>query len=730
MPATRLVARSIAGPAKPAVARASRADLLYRVCMRARGPGARVRWTSPAALLAAAVAAVIGAISAPGDVRAESTVDVDVGVNGQTKLGAHAVMRITVRADVLIDGDVEVVADRSTMSTRVPIQVPAGTTKELLLVVPTGDGARFEVEVRDGDDVVATGRGQQRTQDDVELVGVLPRLTARVDGVPEQAALGEGLGRAELVPLTTDVIDLGPVALEGFDTLIGAGADLAALSEPQLRAVLLWVNTGGRLLLDDAESLNLLPEPWRPTADEVYAWAGRGEVRLLAGAASSGEWAEVIEPSPSASDRLDAGGDIFIDPQSSLAEQAGVRLPSLTPLMVVLAAYGLVVGPLVYLALRRARRLTLGWLVVPILAVVTAGGVVTGGGRFRSEGHPATSTFVDISPAGALALSNVLTFSRSGGDASVTLPAGWHPDGSTSMFFGPPSSSTSSTLVPASDGRTRLDQRLEAGQVTTNAFTGELAATSVGLTMTAELTADGNIAGTVTNTSGGALRDVAVFAGGGAEDIGVLEPGRSAEWSVNAPLDVPQFVAPAGEVWAPPFDQFGERGASDQLVDFGIYGAASLKWELYPTGIARAVGWTDEVIAPVDPGDGATARVGVSTTTPIESGGLPPQAAIVRAAIVRTPFGPNGDGSGDEQIYRYVLAPGTDAADGLVLADGVRDDGVSFWDGSDWIEGRQRDAEVPVPEAALRDGVVLVRTDVDPFGDPGVIPTLRAAEQS
>jgi len=681
------------------------------------------RWVAATTLVLAA------ALGAPGRAHAETEVSVVVGVNGHSKLGTHTVLRITVRADELIEGEVRIASERSTTTGQIPVQVPAGTTKDLLVVVPTGDGGRFEIEVRDGDDLVATGRANQRTEDDVELVGVLPRLAARVETVPEQTALGQGLGRAELASIGTDVLDLGPVALEGYDTLIGAGGDLGALSEDQRRAVFLWVNAGGRLLLDDAEGLNVLPEPWRPAPDQTYSFAGRGEVRLLDGAAADGEWAAIIEPSPLGNDRLDGGNDIFIDPQSSLAEQSGVVLPALTPLMIVLAVYGLVVGPLVYLALRRTRRLTLGWFVVPLLAVLTAGGVVAAGGRFRSSGHPATSTFIDASPAGAVALSNVLTFSRSGGDASVTLPARWALDGSLFNFFGD-ASSTATRVTPAADGRTRLEQRLEAGQVTTNAFTGELVGAPE-LALRAELTADGQLAGSVTNESVTRLRDVAVFAGGRGEEIGELAPGASAEWSIDAPSDVPRFVSPAGEVWPAPFQDFGDPAAEDEEtnVDFGIYGAASLKWDLYPTGVARVVGWSDDVAPAIDPGAGTTSRTAVSTTAVIAADGQPPHPATVRAAIVRSPFGPNGNGNGTEEVYRYVVPPGSDASGGLVLTAAGRLGEVSFWDGTEWTEVTGEDDEWTVPDEAVREGVVLARTVVDEFaGELGQLPTLRAAQ--
>jgi len=106
----------------------------------------------------------------------------------------------------------------------------------------------------------------------------------------------------------------------------------------------------------------------------------------------------------------------------------------------------------------------------------------------------------------------------------------------------------------------------------------------------------------------------------------------------------------------------------------------------------------------------------------------PPHPATVRAAIVRSPFGPNGNGNGTDEVYRYVLPPGADASGRLVLTGTGQVSDVSFWDGTEWTPVKREGDEVAVPDEAVRDGVVLARTVVDEFGEPGQLPTLRADE--
>ena len=93
---------------------------------------------------------------------------------------------------------------------------------------------------------------------------------------------------------------------------------------------------------------------------------------------------------------------MMVDPQQDLARRAGLDLPSITPLVLGIAVYAIVLGPIVYFVLRRMRRLTLGWFVIPVVAVLTAGGVAVAGGGALRNGNPATATFLQDVGGGRL----------------------------------------------------------------------------------------------------------------------------------------------------------------------------------------------------------------------------------------------------------------------------------------------------------------------------------------
>ena len=233
------------------------------------------------------------------------TMTVTAGVRGWYDIGNHIVVSAEISSDTTIEGDLEITLPFANTSVSRDVQIAAGTTKQVLLVVPTGfdQGNGYQAKLDAGGRTI-TKRVQLTSSTTVEVVGVLPALATRIGDVPDQVSLASELGRAQIALIPDEYFTLGPTALEVYDTIVGVGGDLATLDAGGRANLLSWLNSGGRLLLDDDASLDVLPEQWRPVAAAMggrYAWAGRGEVRIVDGELSAGHFEDLSEPtSPSA----------------------------------------------------------------------------------------------------------------------------------------------------------------------------------------------------------------------------------------------------------------------------------------------------------------------------------------------------------------------------------------------------------------------------------------------
>ncbi|CAN5569507.1 hypothetical protein BH24ACT5_BH24ACT5_03140 [soil metagenome] len=662
--------------------------------------------------------AVANEVPASGDngraaANASATLDVAIGVDGQVEQGDPLLVRVEVTARELVDGElVATVESPSVVAARVPIQVPAGSTKQVTVVVPAGwDNPRVSVSLADGGDTVATAVGRARFSTTGEFVGLLPRFSTRLGQTPDSVALGDGLGEASFAVVDAEVLDLGSPALRTFDTIVAGADDISSLTDSERRSLVSWMSQGGILVLDDDRAIVDLPEEWQPADGAEYALADLGEVRLSGGAAAGGRWTEIIVPtSIGFADATSQGSEMNTDPESDLAVRAGLALPSIGPLAIGLGVYALVIGPVLYFALRRSRRLTLGWAVIPLVALLTAGGVAVAGGGGLRRGHPAVSSFVQSFPGGSYVLANMVTFADRSGDATTPLPAGWAVATNTNGWWGDPSRIGRADVERISGGSSELVVSLESDQASVRLFTGTESAGSR-LVTTAVVGDDGFVTGTATNDTEFALHAVALFVGTGSAKVGDLAAGATAEWKVKAPDDLRwQWTQRGTDAWPGDWGNAGLR-ADDPEVEFGIWGLASVDINLFPPGMARVVGWTDERPSPLierpgDPGESVTA---MSSLAPITSPDGEVNAADVRVTVVRSPF---TNGVGTSMIVRYVLPAGHDP-EGLAItgSPGVGVDQVEFWTGTGWtdVDDRADLRAVDVPTDAVQAGVVLAR---------------------
>ncbi len=678
------------------------------------------RLAAVAVFVAVFVAAIGGMGAAPVAATANATLTVEAGLRGWYDPGDHVVVSAHVSSDELFEGRVEIIASSGAVVSK-DIQVAGGTSKTFLLVASTSiDNAPLEVRLFSDDDAIVASKSiALKVAESVELVGVLPALVTRVGSLPDLTTMATDAGRVALAEIALDQLALGSAALDVFDSIASTAADIRSLQPEHLAALLGWINRGGRLLLDDTGDLSALPSAWRP-GPVGWALAGRGEVRFVNGKASGGQWASIIEPSGGSASEV--GGFFGTTEQSGtvqedLARRAGVKLPSMTPLLVPLVVYWAVVSIAVFVVLKALRRLTLAWLAIPVLAALTAGVVVWYGQQWRAEGTPAVAVFVDGYPGGGDGVATLLTFSRDGGLAKATLPAGWQSDSEIASIFG--FRTIVPTVKPVGDA-TLLQVRLEPGQVTTANVVGPTADSGLA---TRAVVQGGKVVGTVTNNSPITLFQVAIFGPGGAETLGTLQPGESSDFSLSA-RPIPGGMPRADGVWD---GTSGARVKPGDIAELGIWTNASLGRVLYPSAMVRAAGWTTKARSGIQMSGGLSTTTVLTSVAPIEFTGRELPEAAVRWSMTRSPFSQFGNGTADT-VYRYVLPPNTSTIQRLVMELPTGLNKIELWNGSGWIGVEATKGLLVVPANSVVSGVVMSRIVNDGnFFPADLAPVLRGA---
>lgn len=725
-----------------------------------------------AAALLAAAATVLPAPPAG----AEATLDVRAGVDGRYVPGLPVPVEVSIAADRLFAGDLEVRV-RSAFGTHavsVPVEVPGGSVKTFTVAAPTvSDGsasASVEAELRDGNEQLALGADQLDFVPDLELVGLLPGL-ARGGAVQATSALAIDAGTASLSAVSPSTLGAGLAALEVYDQLALADGELGRLAEADRRSVLAWVAGGGRLLVDAAPGTVVggLPDAWHPGPGS-FAVAGRGEVQLTSGALARGRWDEVLEPTATRG-QVEEGilpnglvGPIGRPLVASLADDAGFRLPTVRWLLGVLAAYVLLAGPVTYLALRRFRRSSLAWAVVPGLAVAFTLVVTLTGSGFRRDSTAAMASVIEVGPGGAVATSHLLVTSRRGGEVSVELPAGWSSRPSTDVSFGP--SDTGAELVTeALPAGTSARARLDPGEFASFSARGPVELDG-GLEVEATSGEDGRVTGRVRNTLPHALEQVAVFTGRTAvTGLDRLDAGEAREFTIDLAAEFRFDDPPEWRVWAGSVDRFqglqiDDGGAVDQALWFRA--ATDGGFNFRPLGEVLAVGWSRQLDLPVEVGGSGGVSQGrsmVLARAPVRPAGDRMTDVASRRVLVRGGGDAGGFGAfaapapfpgaqtsttsgpppvpGDVQppapvprgpearsVFRFVVPDRVgerpvDAAR-IVLDVPALFTTAEVWTGAGWVplpRGAGARAEVPLPEGALRNGSVHARVGI-PFDQP------------
>jgi hypothetical protein len=187
-------------------------------------------------------------------------------------------------------------------------------------------------------------------------------------------------------------------------------------------------------------------------------------------------------------------------------------------------------------------------------------------------------------------------------------------------------------------------------------------------------------------------------------------------------------------------DSDGEGGLSPVVM--GAWAAAQQRvgWNYRPLGQVVAVGWTDELDAPVTPSSGAgparssrSAIVARGTVTP--AGERLTDAAVVRS-LVRGPVTETGsdDEVGAAWAFYLPATVGDRPVDTrhLVMNQSSAFTRAEFWTPDGWVAADVPDSgqtEIAVPPEAVVDGVVVYRWAVPAAVPPDSGPDLTIYEK-
>ncbi len=609
----------------------------------------------------------------PAPATAATVLEVDAGYAGSYRSGAPMPVRVRIAADRLLRGELEVQAGAEAgfgdiLTVAVPVEAPGGTVKEVVVVVPTTTGTgRTEVltVLRQDGVEVARGSASVQSSSDQELVGLLTGALGGRDA-PAAAPLAIDAGTARFVALGPAELAAAPASLAALDVVAAAPDDLATLDEAARAAVLAWVGEGGFLLVDSAPgaSIDGLPAEWQPDGG-ARASAGLGEVRVTDGAMAAGRWGGLVEPTPVVSGQ---GNQFFsgFSLDGALATDAGLRVPRLGWLVGFLAAYVLVAVPLTLTILRRRGRGELGWVAVPLVALVFTAASYGAGREARGDTNIAHATVVHSSGAGAVATTSVGIVAPDGGDVAVGYPRRWVPAGRSITSGGPPAQVRAS-IGP--DGIS-IGQRLDIGQFGVHRATGPVALEGR-LEVTATAVDATTVEGVVRNTLPFALEEVAVLQDRSGESLGRLEAGEERAWSLTLVSGGDPFPGAAAEVW-PEAAGFNNSPDPDSVVAFPLWSEFETMAgaDVLAPGAVVAAGWTRDFVPPLDvPGASFSGRTLMVGTAPVTMGPSGLADVTVGTAVVRGPF--QNDGMFDQTspvVFRLALPAPVEGSPEIDLA--------------------------------------------------------------
>ncbi|HEY6012646.1 MAG TPA: hypothetical protein VIU37_01515, partial [Candidatus Limnocylindrales bacterium] len=522
------------------------------------------------------------------------------------------------------------------------VDLPTQSDKRYLLYVqPPAFGSELEVILADGDRKVVSTKVKFAIHDATQLMVAV--VAEHPDGIV--ANLGLLPNQNQVAPL---VMSLTPEELperveawSALDRVIWQDVDADRLSPAQLEALRGWVAGGGRLVIAGGTAgpkvLGAFPDtllPYRPvTTTDVPAASlsgllgdlpedattlpalsgelidgralatvggrvvaaerayGSGQVSLLGfdptanwivdSKAAQGLWRRLL-PARTSSGLSFADDSMLV---SAVSQLPSLALPPVGGLIVLLAAYILLIGPVNYLILRRLDRREWAWLTMPVLVVVFTVGAYGFGIALRGNDVIVNEVAIVRGAVGATDGTGQIylgVFSPSRGQYQLQVPGGALLSSPINGdVFGGTGAASQLDVLQGDPARVR---NLDVGFGSLRTIRAETAVT-VPLVDTDLRLEDGRLRGTVKNDSAETLHDAVVVLGGTVAPLKDLAPGAVA--TVDVSIQNTQFGQSlsdkvVGQVFFPngtttnSSDLYARHSMVDQLTYDPMFGSTGM----------------------------------------------------------------------------------------------------------------------------------------------------------
>jgi hypothetical protein len=681
--------------------------------------------------LCAFVLGVIGVFLVPIPAAAAPAVSVTTAIGDRYVPGEPVTFLVDITASKATRGSVQIQMDGRETASK-PFEVAGGATKTIVIVAETlqwGGGITVVVNSDDGN---ATFRPPLAEDRESEQVGILPSL--QMVELPNTAPAATGGRTARFHPITELILGSDERALDMFDSIAGRPDDFTAMAPEAIAAVQNWTARGGSLIIDDLPGTRT--RGFDTASTSGVNRFGFGTIGYSGDSFRRGNVAGIVPATVLFRfDEFDNG----VDPGQSgrvLVSDAGITTPGIGVLLGLIAVYIVLVGPALFLVLRRVHRQPLAWAAIPALAAIAVG-LVWGVGRTqRSDVDLAHGTIAAYVDGVLIERSEVLVAASGGGYVGIDTAGGFQVVGGTLDRWG----NVTGRKLERRDNSVGL--RLNPGEASRLVVERVTVDPDLPpLEIVAEIQNNRTLTGRVTNNGSVPLDDVRVVAGNAVQLIGTMEPGETVEVALDEdfatiPLTRDSLFDRMDQEF---FDPFRGDEAGDGAVNAGALSGFTRQFrESRATGQVMALGWTRAADAPMLSHAGESidrGRTGFMTFKTIIYNADPSVGYGESSAILQRVWEfelndrVNGFAEFPSEIL-YTLPADADPEGAYVVELSNDVVALDIWNGSSWDPSSENQipgtSVVPLLSDAIRGGQVHLRAGFGSF-DRTSIPVIRSA---